>query len=495
MLGVSGLRGISGASLTPELAARYAAVVGTFLMERAGGPLPTGDGSGWNQKAADAVKAGRPVKARVRVVLGFDGRIGGETWYHAASSGLRSAGCDVAMLGAAMTPTMGVAVDRAGADAGVQVTASHNPQQWNGMKVLLRARGLAPGKPDACAPPKSMADEIVSRFRDGKFTLRAWDGMGLSVGGCAELVDSHRALVMECLGALKCVAPIRKRKFRVVLDSVNGSGAQLAAPCLRDELGCAVTALGEEPGRPFWHTPEPLAGNLGAVARAVKKAKAAVGFCQDPDADRLALIDEKGRYIGEEYTLVLAAMALAEFGLVRKGSVMAVNLSTSRMLEDVAAEHGARVLRTAVGEANVVEAIKTEKCVLGGEGNGGVIWPKVTYIRDSLCAMGLVLALMARTGKSLSELVGSTPTYAIEKRKVDLAKKEDAQPAVEKLKAAYASEKVDLQDGVRIDFEGRRAWLHVRASNTEPIMRLIAEAPEVGAARGILDEAARVIGS
>jgi phosphomannomutase len=489
MLGVSGLRGISGASLTPELAVRYAAAIGTLLMERAGNPAPK-----WSDRAAAAAEAGEHIKNRVRVVLGYDGRIGGDTWYHAVASGLKSTGCDVIMLGVAMTPTMGVATDHAGADAGVQITASHNPQDWNGVKLLLRQRGLARGKVDACAPPKQLAADLVDRFRDSRFTLRPWDGLGFTIapGVAASGHAIHRAIVRDLMKDLGVTALIKKRKFTAVLDCVNGSGA-MAADFLRDDLGVKVSPLGLTPGRPFWHTPEPIAANLKAVSREVKKARAAVGFCQDPDADRLALIDETGSYIGEEYTLVLAAMALAEFGIIRKNSHLAVNLSTSRMIEDVAASAKATVLRTAVGEANVVEAMKVNSCVLGGEGNGGVIWPKVTYIRDSLCAMGLTLALMARTGKTLSQLVASTPAYAIEKRKVDLAAKEHAQPAIEKLSKAYASERLDTQDGIRIDFDSARAWLHVRASNTEPIMRLIAEAPTKKQSQSILDEAAKII--
>jgi phosphomannomutase len=232
-----------------------------------------------------------------------------------------------------------------------------------------------------------------------------------------------------------------------------------------------------------------------------------VGFAQDPDADRLAIVDENGRYIGEEYTLVLAAVALLQArreasvtDLVPSGGVIAVNLSTSRMIDDVARVFHARVVRTPVGEANVVEAMKREAAagqnvVVGGEGNGGVIWPRVTYVRDSLSAMALVLALMARTGRKLSELVADIPAYAIDKRKVDLARKEDARAAVDRIASHYRSAEttVDLQDGVRVDWPARRAWLHVRASNTEPVMRLIAEAPTAEGAATILGDAARLI--
>jgi phosphomannomutase len=288
-------------------------------------------------------------------------------------------------------------------------------------------------------------------------------------------------------------------------------------------LQCELVHLGADDGGVFPHAPEPTKENLQGLCAAMAKLNADVGFAQDPDADRLAIVDERGEYIGEEYTLALAAESLLSApgrGRPRGGPVLVANLSTSRMIDDIAAAHGARVVRTPVGEANVVEAMKREKAaghdvVLGGEGNGGVIWPRVTYVRDSLSAMALVLALMARTGKKVSELVASIPAYAIEKRKVDLARKEDAKPAIDKLAAAYGrggagpmpaggnransetghrtSGTIDLQDGIRIDWPDRRAWLHVRASNTEPIMRLIAESPSAADSRAILDEAARII--
>lgn len=483
MLGVSGLRGIVGSSLTPEVASRYAATVGTWLVERAGVKAP----ARW-----PGPLIGRPLpKDRVKVVLGLDGRVGGQVVADAASAGLRAAGCDVIPVFDAMTPTVGVMVDHLGADAGVQVTASHNPQEWNGLKVLLRRRGLKGGVVDACAPAKALAGQIVERFKGAGPEYRSWQGVGIETFFVQTSPHVERVLGrLEELGALRA---IRRGKIPVLLDSVNGAGGVDTPLFLGESLGCKVTALGEEPGRPFWHTPEPTAANLSAVRSRVKKAGAAVGFCQDPDADRLALIDERGRYVGEEYTLVLAAWSLCEAGAVRKGSTMVVNLSTSRMIEDVAGRYGVRVERAAVGEANVVEAMKRLKSPLGGEGNGGVIWPGVTYVRDSLGAMGLVLALMAREKKALSELAASIPAYAIEKRKVDLARQEDARPAVEKLSRRFRDQELDTQDGVRVNFPQERAWLHVRASNTEPIMRLIAEAPTAGAARGLLDEAARAI--
>jgi len=442
----------------------------------------------------------------------------------AAAAGLVGAGCLVVNLGVAMTPTVAVATDSyahdegmtaggGGVVAGMVLTASHNPQQWNGLKCLL-AEGGEHGSA-ACAPPAVLAAGIIARFGTTAPIAEGWAGLGGVVaddGG----VDEHVERLLEALedSGLAAMPSALGAGLRVVVDSVNASGAAGARLCL-ELLGCdEILHLNAADTGLFPHPPEPTAENLslpGGLCDAVRGARADVGFAQDPDADRLAIVDETGRYIGEEYTLALGVWALLE-GAKRAGDgvpgggplTVATNLSTSRMVDDVAARYGARVVRTAVGEANVVEAMKRERCVAGGEGNGGVIWPRVTYVRDSLSAMALVLWLMSGAGggggtkRRLSELVAALPVYAIEKRKVDLARREDAAPAIERIAAAHAGQRVDRQDGVWVDFTSGplagKAWLHVRASNTEPIMRLIAEAPTAAAARGILDEAARVMG-
>jgi phosphomannomutase len=397
-------------------------------------------------------------------------------------------------LGVAMTPTVGVQVDAHHAAGGMIVTASHNPQEWNGLKCLI---GDAGGF-GACAPDARAAAEIVERFRSG--TLRV---AGL---GTLEHEDEpegwHLRQVLEFEELVRGGPGSPGEGKAVVVDSVNSSGAGPAAQLLRALGFDRVIHLGDSDSGVFPHPPEPTRENLSGVCEAIRRSGASLGFAQDPDADRLAIVDETGEYIGEEYTLVLAAEALLRFGPEGRRTVV-TNLSTSRMIDDVAARHGARVVRTAVGEANVVQAMKRENAAgrevaLGGEGNGGVIWPDITYVRDSLSAMALVVALMARTGKTVRGLVAAMPRYAIEKRKVDLAKKEDAVPAVEKVAAHWKGHRVDRQDGVRVDFShgplAGKAWIHVRASNTEPIMRLIAEAPEAAQARAILDEAAKAIG-
>lgn len=490
ILGVSGLRGIVGESLTPEVAARYAGAFGAWLSQR----------NGNNPK----------------VIIGRDGRLGGETIYHAAISGLLGAGCDVVQLGVVTTPTVGVCMYPEGADGGMVVTASHNPQQWNGLKCLVAdeipAEQLGGEETPydesvdiARAPNVDEAEEIIEMYRRGP---------GYEVSGAYRPLRADHDAAEYHWSNLHVIfwhlldEETQQREtlgFRCVLSSVNASGSTVGVPFLDCngevcQLHCASTGV-------FPHTPEPTKENLsgeGGLCDAVPGLKADVGFAQDPDADRLAIVDEMGEYIGEEYTLVLAALSLLE---VRKANdqdrgVLVTNLSTSRMIDDVAARYGARVERTAVGEANVVERMKAlkqqgEDVILGGEGNGGVIWPEVVYVRDSLGAMALTLALMARKGMKVSELVSWIDSmagvrgdgYVILKRKVGIPSKDAAAPAVEAVRRGCEGEDgavIDLQDGVRVDWPGERAWVHVRASNTEPIMRVICEAPSEGAAETLL---------
>ncbi len=453
MLSVSGARGIVGATMTPVTAARFAAAFGSH------------------------VRAATPGR-RPRLVIGRDGRIGGESLVLAAKAGLASVGCDVVDLGVTMTPTVGVMIRHLHADGGMAVTASHNPIQWNGLKCLDH---------DGLAPPKEVADAIIARFREERLDFADSRGAGaISADGTSN--STHIAKVLACVD----VAAIRAARFTVVLDSVNASGC-VPGRQLLEELGCQVVHLFGDPTGVFGHTPEPIEANLGELMAGVRRTPgAACGFAQDPDADRLAIVDDKGRYIGEEYTLVLAGLRMLE----RRGSgVLAANLSTSRMIDDVAGRFGATVLRTAVGEANVVAALKPAKGILGGEGNGGVILPEVCWVRDSLSAMALVLDLLSSAKKPLSAIVDSLPRYAMIKSKLDLAAiggNAAVGPALAKTRAAFAHERMNDADGVRIDFAD--GWVHLRASNTEPIVRIIAEAPTKERAEELVQRCAKAAG-
>ena len=456
MVTVSGCRGIVGRSLTPETIARYAWAFGAGL-DRDG--------------------------RRPRVVLGRDGRRGGEAIARVVAGSLASAGIDVVDLGVAMTPTVGLAVRETGADGGLVVTASHNPGEWNGLKPIT---------PEGRAPLPDGAAALIDRFRSGGPEWAPAD----EVGGVSEdptAPDLHAERVLAALAGVSPAEPIRSRGFRVALDSVNASGAVIGRDLL-ERLGCRVEHVNAEPTGIFPHTPEPTRENLAGLSDQVTAAGADVGFAQDPDGDRLAIIDETGRYIGEEYTLVLAALALlGSMGPDRaQGAALAANLSTSRMIDDVASAFGARVVRTPVGEANVVAGMESSGAVLGGEGNGGVIWPEVVSIRDSAGSMALVLALMAREGRPLSAIVDDIAPYAIDKRKLPI-EPGMAERVVAGLRDAFPGADADSQDGIRLDFAAPsgsgRAWLHARPSNTEPIFRLIAEAPTPEDAASIVETA------
>lgn len=463
MLSVSGCRGVVGGSLTPEVVVRFAGGFASWVCETRRTDSPT-------------------------VVLARDGRAGGELIRDLVVSSLRGAGCRVVDLGVATTPSAGVMVRELGADGGLVVTASHNPAEWNGLKPITAA-GRAPLADEAAA--------IIARYRDGTVRVVGHGSFGAVVRDTTAR-DRHVDLVLTALGRLLPLDRIRAARFKVVVDSVNCSGAGVMAGLL-EALDCRVTHLHKSGDGVFPHAPEPIAENLKELCEKVAGAKADIGLAQDPDADRLAIVDAGGRYVGEEYTLALCAMSmLGMMGEAARGAVLAANLSTSRMIDDVAKEFGAAgVVRTAVGEANVVRAIAERGCVLGGEGNGGVVWPEVVLIRDSLGAAALVLALMTRTGQSIGELCDGLPSYSMIKRKVEL-RPGLADRAMSQVVDAFPDARRDTQDGVRVDFDAAsgagRAWLHVRASNTEPILRMIVEAPTRADADAIIDEAMHSIG-
>lgn len=432
MVTVSGVRGLVGRSLTPARVLEFAQAWGTL---RGGG----------------------------RIVLARDSRSSGPMYAAAAEAGLLAAGCTVTRLGLAMTPTAGYAIREGGFEGGVVITASHNPAAWNGVK-FLDERGMAP---DAAT-----AAQIAS--------LPAAGGLRAIQDGFQPVREDGQAAVRHVRAVLQAVeadlAPLRS--LRVVLDSVNGAGGPAAAVLLR-EMGCDVIHLNGEPDGRFAHPPEPLAENLSSLGAAVREHRAAIGFAQDPDGDRLAVVDEHGRYIGEEYTLALAV----QFVLSRRPGPVALNLSTSSLSEVIAARHHVPVFRTPVGESHVARAMLTHGCVIGGEGNGGVIDPRISLVRDSLSAMSLVLQLMAATGRSISGLVAELPRLAMLKRKQECERQRIA-TAIERAAAALAERRPDRRDGLWVRFE--EGWVHLRASNTEPIVRVVAEAADESVAAELI---------
>jgi phosphomannomutase len=453
MISVSGVRGIIGASLTPAVAAEFGQAFGHFLKtgQTAGVSGPKGGGK-------------RPV-----VAIGRDTRPSGPMVFGAVSAGLMSVGVDVVDVGVATTPSVALLGRFLKADAAIVITASHNPLVWNGIKFLRH---------DGIAFPPADAAEIKRIYFEKPWALVPIDGLGRF----SEDSRAHANHVQTVLQYFD-VRGIAEKRYRVVLDSVNGAGC-VGTPMLLGKLGVELVHMNAEATGQFAHTPEPTKENLTDLCAKVKEKRAAVGFAQDPDADRLAIVDERGEYIGEEYTLALCTYARM---LVKPVDVVA-NLSSSRMVDDLAAKFGKKVYRTPVGEANVAGKMMEVGApgeVIGGEGNGGIIDLRVGPVRDSFLGMAMVLDLLTRTGKTVSALVAELPRYAMIKTKFECTAVQSA-ALVGKVKAAFKDERLDTQDGVRIDWTDPVGWVHVRQSNTEPIARVIAEAADEGRARELI---------
>jgi phosphomannomutase len=407
------------------------------------------------------------------IVVGHDGRVSAPVFVSAVLAGVTATGRDALLVGATATPTIGRLVRDQKAAGGVQISASHNPPQYNGLKFFQPA-GMVLGA--------TAGRELLARLERREFGWAAWDALGR----VRHLEDPDAAHMNQVLKIVD-VEAIRRRKFSVVLDACHGAGGRMGAALLR-ALGCEIMVLGSIPDGRYNHPPEPTESNLRSFAAIVPATGAAVGFAQDPDADRLALIDENGRYIGEELTLALAV----QLRLAQVKGPLVMNLSTSRVSEEVAKRLGATVHRTPVGEIHVVERMRSESAVIGGEGNGGVIDPRVGFVRDSFVAMALVLDLLAATGEPLSRLVDELPRFAMVKDQYSLkgTPRDGGVDALwDRITAAYPDAEADRRDGLRLDWPDR--WVHVRSSNTEPIVRVIAEAAEDDAARALADEIGR----
>lgn len=441
IVSVSGVRGIVGHSLTPDDAVRFGQAYGNFL----------GEGK--------------------TVLVSRDGRPSGWMLGHAVTAGLLAVGCRVQDMGIAPTPTVGVAVRAFQADGAVQITASHNPAPWNGLKLF---------GPDGAVLPPERGQAVKARFVAGEFQRVGWERLGpMVIRGGVESV--HAGLAADLANR----EAVRRAKFRVLLDGNGGSGGPTGLSFL-EHLGCAVVPMHVEPTGHFSHEAEPIPAHLGDVAEAVRSSQVAVGCVLDPDSDRLVLIDEHGACVSEEATVALAV----QYRLRRDPGPIVINMSTSRMSEDLARNAGVPCHRSAVGEANVVAKMRETGAVIGGEGSGGVIDPRVGWVRDPFVGMALIFSLMAEEQKPLSALVAELPRYAMLKTKIRITPSQLTQ-VMATLPQRWSDARLNQLDGLRLD--GPDWWLHVRSSNTEPIVRVIVEAPTAEQAEALCQEVEAVV--
>ncbi|MFL5593679.1 MAG: phosphoglucosamine mutase [Gemmatimonadaceae bacterium] len=432
MVSVSGVRGRVGEALTPEIVATFAAGFGAWAAARGA------------------------VGGKTRIVVGRDSRVSGPMFQSVVHAALQSVGCDVLDIGMVPTPTVQLAVEHHRAAGGLAITASHNPIEWNALK-FIGPSGLFLDGTEAADMRKTV---------DGKIPRATWDKLG-SVSQDKDAAREHieKILALPFLD----VEGIRKKGFRVGLDCVRGAGG-VFMPVLLELLGCKLATINMEPDGRFPRSPEPVAENLGELQKLVQDSHCDIGMAVDPDVDRLALVSDEGVAIGEDYTLALAAKVVLRH---RKG-VVVTNLSTSRIIDDIAAEAGTRVIRAPVGEVNVATRMRAEQAPIGGEGNGGVILTELHLGRDAPVGAALMLQLLLEEEKPLSKIVAAYPRYIIVKDKLDRPKAplDDVYTA---LKRAFPDAEPDTQDGLRLTWPDR--WVHIRPSGTEPIVRVIAEAP------------------
>ncbi len=455
---ISGIRGTIGGkpgdNLTPVDVVKFAAAYGSWIISRKG----------------------------KKVVIGRDARLSGEMVSALVCSTLQGLGLDVIDLGLSTTPTVEIAVPIEKAGGGIILTASHNPIQWNALK-LLNEKG-----------------EFISAA-DGAEVLRIAEAEDFSFAEVGKLgkytrndsyINKHIDLILKSKWV--DVNAIKKAKFTIAVDAVNSTGG-ISVPLLLKKLGVKkVVELYCEPNGKFPHNPEPLPESIKAICAAVKKNKCHLGIVVDPDVDRLALVQEDGKPFGEEYTLV----AVADFILKKKKGNTVSNLSSTRALRDVTEKAGGKYTAASVGEVNVVNVMKETKAVIGGEGNGGVIFPELHYGRDALMGIALFLSHLAKSGLKASALRNTYPDYFISKNKIELTPGIDVDAVLEAVKRKYVHEKINTADGVKIDFEASKEWVHLRKSNTEPIIRIYAESQDHrkadALARRIIEDIQSVIG-
>jgi phosphomannomutase len=425
MVSISGIRGIIGDGLDPQILVNFTSAY------------------------ADFIKKGK-------IVVGRDARISGEMVKLITEGTLLAKGIDVVDIGIVPTPTVQYAVQTLKADGGIAISASHNPNEWNALK-LLNSTG------QFMSPEENY--ELLKILNTERISFTSWDKIG-KLEDYREALSDHVNAVMN-IGILNTEA-VKRKKFKVVADCVNGAGVYVIPDFLR-RLGCEVIEMNCERTGIFPRLPEPLPENLTETMKMVKLHNADLGIVVDPDVDRLVLITDEGEPFGEENTITLAV----KYVLSRQRGNVAVNLSTTRAVEDVAAEFACDVYRSAVGEANVVKKMKEIKAVIGGEGSGGVIYPSLLFGRDALTGIAFVLQYLAEEGKKLSEVKQELPQYFISKKKIELGSS-NPDYVIRRLIDKYANQKANSEDGLRVDFNDH--WVHFRKSNTEPIIRIITEA-------------------
>jgi phosphomannomutase len=448
---ISGIRGTIGGrtndNLTPVDAVKFAAAYGTWLQSYA-------------------------AKDKLKVVIGRDARLSGEMIQNLVVSTLVGLGIDVIDLGLSTTPTVEIAVPLEKADGGIILTASHNPKQWNALKLLNEKGEFLDAEQGA---------KILALAEKEDFEFAEVDDLGEIIKNDS-YIDIHIDEVLEL--PLVDAETIKKANFKVVVDGVNSTGG-IAIPRLLEELGVEVVKLYCDPTGHFPHNPEPLKEHLGDICKKVVEEKADFGIVVDPDVDRLAFISNDGEMFGEEYTLV----ACADYVLSKTKGNTVSNLSSSRALRDITEKHGGTYEAAAVGEVNVVTKMKANNAIIGGEGNGGIIYPESHYGRDALVGTALFLMLMAERGGTVAELRASYPSYFMSKKKIALTPDLDVDALLEAMHRKYKDEEVSTIDGVKIDFPEN--WVHLRKSNTEPIIRIYTEAKSQAEADGLAD---RIIG-
>jgi phosphomannomutase len=440
-ISISGVRGVVGESLTPTLLTRFTQAFGTFV----------GPGT---------------------IVIGRDTRTSGEMVRQAVVAGLLSSGCRVLDLDVCPVPTVQLLVRGRGARGGIAITASHNPAEWNALKFINSSGLFLAG---------AQARQLLDIYHQGEY-VKVRGALMRSVERETGALDIHVKAVLDTLGPL----PVGARKLRVVVDCCNGAGS-VVAPRLLEALGAEVVAINATPDGMFPRGAEPVPENLGALCEAVRASGSDIGFAQDMDADRLAVVDERGEPLGEEYTLVLAARQV----LAKERGAVVANLATTTVLDSVARGFECPIYRSKIGEANVTEEMRRVGAVIGGEGNGGVIYPRINFARDSLVGMALVLHLLADTGRAVSELTAELPRSHMVKEKL-ACRSDRIERVLKTVRAAYADRPQDLRDGVKVSTG--TGWFLVRGSNTEPIVRLVAEAETVEEARALVEELRSIVG-